>query len=452
MNRIMKKPIISLLLAALMLCSMIPTAFSATNEAIDAANALYDLGLFNGIGINPDGTPNFDLDRTPTRHEAITMLVALLGKSDEAQNGNWSTPFVDVADWAKPYVGYAYANGLTSGTSATTYGGNQPVTATQYLTFVLTALGYKNGVDFQWDKAWELSDKIGLTDGRYNAYTKEFLRSDVAIISNNALNVKLKNSDAVLLSVLNLEERVLYDSKIFPLSDSAVIIEISNIVVRETGKEYVDASFVFKGSKYTNMASSYTLDSFFYSEFPQYKSELIGKINDGLISCVEYNGKIYINNVNAIQFFRQYGIEFYHNYEVYQYVTREIESSVPDLTKDPVEYSISFQTPSEVSVIYDRYDIYSKATEKIYSNALVQIKSSPYTNMITGYFHDEFFFNEFPDYEYEIKKAVNNGEISGITMDGNIYLETVNMIQFFRQYSIEFYHGSENYSYKKSAE
>ena len=51
-----------------------------------------------------------------------------------------------------------------SGTSSTTYSGNATVTASQYLTFVLRALDYDSSTDFQWDKAWELSDKLGITD------------------------------------------------------------------------------------------------------------------------------------------------------------------------------------------------------------------------------------------------------------------------------------------------
>jgi len=96
--------------------------------------------------------------------------------------------------WAKPYVGFAYANGLTSGTSTTTYSGNATVTASQYITFVLRALGYDSKTDFQWDKAWEFSDEIGLTDGRYNAETTEFLRGDAAIISYNSLSCQRKEN------------------------------------------------------------------------------------------------------------------------------------------------------------------------------------------------------------------------------------------------------------------
>ena len=191
------KKIICLTLVTVVALSTIPVVYSATDEAYSAATELYKLGLFNGTGVNADGNPNFDLDRAPTRHEAITILVALLGKGKDAQRGYWTTPFTDVAEWAKPYVGYAYSNSLTSGTSATTYSGNKQVTASQFITFVLSALGYRNGEDFQWDRAWELSDSLGITDGRYSSNTK-FTRGDAAIISYNALNAVFKGTDKTL--------------------------------------------------------------------------------------------------------------------------------------------------------------------------------------------------------------------------------------------------------------
>ena len=126
------------------------------------------------------------------------MLVRLLGKEKEATSKTWKTIFTDVDAWASNYVGYAYAKGLTAGTSPTTFSGNTPVTASQYLSFVLRALGYSSGTDFQWDRAWELSDYIGLTDGRYNASTSNFTRGDVAIISNKALSTKMKDGEKTL--------------------------------------------------------------------------------------------------------------------------------------------------------------------------------------------------------------------------------------------------------------
>lgn len=169
------------------------------NDPRLAADALYAMGLFRGTGMDENYQPIYDLDRTPTRSEAVTMLVRLLDKEEEAEAGTWDTPFTDVAKWAKPYVGYAYQNGLTTGTSGTTYSGSENVSASQYLTFILRALGYESGVDFQWNKAWELSDQIGLTAGQYNANTTEFTRGDVATISFNALYCKVKGSDTMLI-------------------------------------------------------------------------------------------------------------------------------------------------------------------------------------------------------------------------------------------------------------
>jgi hypothetical protein len=198
----MKKRLCALLLAVALCLELVPMALAADSTATQAAETLYSLGLFKGTGTDKNGNPVFELDRTPTRYEAVTMLVRLLGKEDEAQAGTWQTPFTDVAEWAKPYVGYAYANGLTAGTSATTYDGDENATVSQYLTFVLRALGYTSGTDFQWDKAWELSDKIGLTNGEYNAETTEFLRGDVAILSASALDQTVSGTGQTLLSVI----------------------------------------------------------------------------------------------------------------------------------------------------------------------------------------------------------------------------------------------------------
>ena len=198
------KRILSGILAVVLLFLLTPAAFAASDEADTAAQTLYEMGLFQGVGKNSAGEPEFDLDRIPNRHEAVTMLVRLLGKEQEAKQGTWTIPFTDVADWARPYVGYAFANGLVAGTSETTYSGDAAVTASQYLTLVLRALGYESGTDFQWDKAWELTDQIGLTDGQYDRNDVPFLRGDVAIVSNNALTASIKGSVQHLADSLGL--------------------------------------------------------------------------------------------------------------------------------------------------------------------------------------------------------------------------------------------------------
>lgn len=200
------KRFLSFILALTLAVSLVPSAFAASDEAVQAANALHTLGLFNGTGTDANGNPIYDLDRAPTREEAITMLIRLMGKEADAkrQDWLWNTPFTDVSNWAKPYIGYAYAYSLTSGTSETTFGGKQKVNATQYLTFVLRALGYEDGTDFQWDKAWKLSDEIGLTSGQYTSDTS-ITRGDIAIISLKALSISNKYNWTLLEQLLNEE-------------------------------------------------------------------------------------------------------------------------------------------------------------------------------------------------------------------------------------------------------
>ena len=195
----LKKRILTLglVLALMFSLAAVPGMAADSVSAEDAANELYALGLFQGTAVDSEGLPLFSLDRAPTRHEAVTMLVRLLGKEQEALAGSWDIPFGDVADWAVPYVGYAYAHGLTDGTSVSTYSGQNPVTAAQYITFVLRAMGYSSGEDFDWERSWELSDRLGITDGEYSEGGAAFLRGDVALISLAALSARC--SDGSLL-------------------------------------------------------------------------------------------------------------------------------------------------------------------------------------------------------------------------------------------------------------
>jgi len=195
----MKKRFFSLLLVVLLFCSVIPTAYADNGQRQNAAETLYTLGLFKGTGVNPDGTPIFDLDKAPTRDQGLIMLIRLLGKEQEALAGTWDIPFTDVSDFMRPYVGYAYANGLTNGTSATTFSGSDFIQTTHYVVFVLRALGYKDNVDFQWDNACDFADELYLFRGDPYTPSTPFYRGDVALISQNALTLHLKDSETRLI-------------------------------------------------------------------------------------------------------------------------------------------------------------------------------------------------------------------------------------------------------------
>lgn len=210
----MKKKIVSLFLSLTLALSLSVPVFAATPaEAQKDAELLYNLGLFKGTGTNPDGTPKFSLDRAPTRAEAVTILVRLMGKEDEAQSKTWTTPFTDLPEWAVPYVGYAYTNGYTNGVENTRFGAASPVSAAQFLTFLLRALGYADGTDFSWKTPWVLTDQLEITDGEYTSQTTTFLRADSASVSANALYAPLKGSDQTLLKFL-LDSGAITDSTV----------------------------------------------------------------------------------------------------------------------------------------------------------------------------------------------------------------------------------------------
>lgn len=186
------------ILAALMCTLALAGTVSARDIALEESMAsdLKTLGLFKGVS-----ETDFDLDREPTRVEALVMLIRVLGKEAEAMNGNWTHPFTDVPAWANGYVGYAYENGLTKGVSATEFGSGTANAAT-FMTFVLRSLGYTdtNGTDFSWNEPFTLAESVGILPERVN--TEEFLRADVATVSYAALSAHLKESSITLADKL----------------------------------------------------------------------------------------------------------------------------------------------------------------------------------------------------------------------------------------------------------
>jgi len=200
----MRKRILSLLLLLALLLSLAPAASAAAPEAVCAADTLHTLGLFQGVGTAAGGAPDYALDRAPTRQEAVAMLVRLLGREKDAKAGSWTTPFTDVDAWAEPYVGYAYEHGLSNGSAADRFGGGRPVSASEYLTLVLRAMGYSSETDFAWDSAWTLSDRLGITDGSYNAAAKTFTRGDAVRVSLGALRAQKKTGGVTLAASLGL--------------------------------------------------------------------------------------------------------------------------------------------------------------------------------------------------------------------------------------------------------
>lgn len=197
------KKLISLLLAAVMCVGLSLSALAAgENDGImlisaapdaSAAEALNTLGLFQGTD------KGYELDRAPTRLEALILFIRLSGKEvDALYLSEAESPFEDTPAWdgAAKYLGYAHENGLAEGISDTRFDPNGTASAQMYITFVLRALGYTDSAEGTvWDNWEKLAKDAGLIgengiDG--------FTRGDAAIISFAALDAAVQGETAKL--------------------------------------------------------------------------------------------------------------------------------------------------------------------------------------------------------------------------------------------------------------
>lgn len=171
---------------------------TTTVDYIAMADALKSLHLFQGSDTGYGG--GYNLDRYPTRLQALIMFLRVLGEEDDALSSTASHPFQDVPTWGNQYVAYAYEKGYTNGLGNGRFGTDSPVSCASYTEFLLRALGYsKVGVD-DWRTSLTRAVNCGLiTAGEKTALeSSEFLRAHVVYLSFRALDTIIYGSDITL--------------------------------------------------------------------------------------------------------------------------------------------------------------------------------------------------------------------------------------------------------------
>ncbi len=173
--------------AVLSYCGPYVLSPSTATDYPAIASALKSLGLFRGSDTGYGG--GFDLEKAPTRMEALIMLLRLLGEEDAALSCTAAHPFADVPAWANAYAAYAYEKGYTNGVSPTAFGTTMSASAEMYTEFLLRALGYSSTARSDISDAPERAFFAGvLTAGEVTALrVGSFLRADVAYLSYYAL-------------------------------------------------------------------------------------------------------------------------------------------------------------------------------------------------------------------------------------------------------------------------
>ena len=211
------------------------------------AQTLYNLGLFLG-------TDNgFELERVGTRAEAAAMMVRMLGKEETAKANVGEIPFVDVPDWAVPYVSYLYHNGITKGMSDTEFGAALNITPDQYLTYILRSLGYDDAAgDFSWDNAVSKAAELNvLTDEESTLFSssQDMPRGYMVGASYNSLFINLKNSDKVLLEKLYSDDKAIAKDKIVAASEDEMVKSVAESLGLLEEKEYTAVEISAKAAK-----------------------------------------------------------------------------------------------------------------------------------------------------------------------------------------------------------
>ena len=185
------KRALSLGLTAAMISGLMVMGSSAASYAdVTSENNVEAIEVLESVGIMiGDENGNFNPDQNVTRNEMAVVMANLMEYNVASYKD--TSPFTDVPSWAEPYVAACWTNGITAGTSATTYGGSENVTTAQAALMLLKALGYfQYSSDFGSD--WQLAtvsqgNKIDLFDDVDSGVREAMTRNDLAQLVLNTL-------------------------------------------------------------------------------------------------------------------------------------------------------------------------------------------------------------------------------------------------------------------------
>ena len=182
----------------------------ADTDNVEAIEVLKAVGIMVG-----DESGDFNPDQNVTRNEMAVIMSNLMAYNVATYKD--TSPFTDVPSWAEPYVAACWTNGITAGTSDTTYGGEQDVTTAQAALMVMKALGYfQYASDFGAD--WQLAtvsqgNRIDLFTDVDSGVREAMTRNDVAQLVLNALEagtVEAESDGSISVGDITIANNVSY--------------------------------------------------------------------------------------------------------------------------------------------------------------------------------------------------------------------------------------------------
>lgn len=235
----LKKTVCAALAAACLLTAM-PQSLAYTDIAADAAcleavTRLGDLGIISGYS---DGS--FHPEATITRAEFARIIVSALDKDTEAKSAGFVSSFADVSAglWSAPYINYVSAQNIVAGYSDGSFCPDKTISFAESLTIMMRILGYtEDTVGYFWPNNYvDAANSLGISSDMAYGVNQPITRGDAAIMLDRVLFTDMNGKTDVPLISTGSSRSVLRDmivlesgaqsSKLLPkevkLSDSKV--------------------------------------------------------------------------------------------------------------------------------------------------------------------------------------------------------------------------------------
>ncbi len=232
----MKKKILSLVVAALCLCSAAMASNSYPDvqggtKMSEAVSMLDSLDIISGMG---DGL--FHPDENLTRAQFAKIATYMLGREKDAVSTGVS--FGDVPDghWATGYIGLVSADGIIAGYPDGTFGADDEISWSQAITVIVRILGYSGeDVGYRWPEGYiEKAQAIGLMDGlTVSDYDIPITRGEAALLCYNALFCDMKNeTELITLRKITRAEDVTI------IADSETDVSLNSDVIKTSAGNF----------------------------------------------------------------------------------------------------------------------------------------------------------------------------------------------------------------------
>lgn len=247
------KKTLSLLLVLAMVLGSFSFAFAdeaKVDPAVEAGEFLKKAGVLEG-----SDSGDLMLDKQLKRQDAVVLLSRLMKAEEEAKKFPVTEEYPTFKDitnnYYKPYLAWAQANKYYEGHNAEKFGYGEFLTAQQYATVLLRALGYEVNDAEAYKAAFETAKKLGIMKDLKVEEKAEITRGQMAQMTFNALGLKMKGSDKTLAEFLGIEMPApaeLKVEKVYTENLAEVVVELSNAKLADRAKLENPANYRLSGT------------------------------------------------------------------------------------------------------------------------------------------------------------------------------------------------------------